>query len=206
MNTVSNINPKKRDYNFVNDKLTNNEGTLKDSVKNSVDIKDVDIKDSVDVNEKISTKEVIKIGNEVVIEIEKNRERNKFTTEEGNKFTTGGWKGGIFRIADLANKIVPFTVRFAGAISFLAGLGAFFNFIDGIADVSSENVYNKIDGVIDLASVAAWGAATLGNISNPVSLGIVGALYGAKIINYAIAKHNENKQNKYFKILPAPSK
>jgi hypothetical protein len=204
MSTINNINP--RDYNVVNDKLTNNEGTLKDSVKNSVDIKDVDIKDSVDVNEKIGSKEVIKIGNEVVIEIEKNRERNKFTTGERNKFTTGGWKGGLFRIADLANKIVPFTVKFAGAISFLAGLGAFFNFLDGIGDVSCENVHNKIDGVIDLASVVAWGAAMLGSISAPVSLAIAGGLYGAKIINYAIAKHNENKQNKYFKILPAPSK
>ena len=205
MNTVSNINPKERDYNFVNDKLTNNEGTLKDLVKNSVDIKNVDIKDSVDVNKKIGSKEVIKIGNEVVIEIEKNRKINKKSSER-NKFNTGGWIGGLFRMADLANKVAPFTKTFAGAISFLAGLGAFFNFLDGIWDVSSENVYNKIDGIIDLASVAAWGAAMLGNISNPVSLGIVGALYGAKIINYAIAKHNENKQNKYFKILPAPSK
>jgi len=46
----------------------------------------------------------------------------------------------------------------------------------------------------------------LGSISTPVSLAIAGGLYGAKIINYAIAKHNENKQNKYFKILPASSK
>jgi hypothetical protein len=122
------------------------------------------------------------------------------------KFITGGWKGGLFRIADLANKVAPFTKTFAGTISFLAGLGAFFNFLDGISDVSSENVYNKIDGVIDLASVVAWGAAMLGSISAPVSLAIAGGLYGAKIINYAIAKHNENKQNKYFKILPASSK
>jgi hypothetical protein len=188
MNTIGKIgnmdNIKPGDY--EKDKLTNNEETLKDTVKNSVEIKD-----SVDVNEK---KE--KMDNKVGTKNEENSRSKKFITGVWNSglFTTGGWNGGLFRIADLANKVAPFTVRFAGAISFLAGLGAFFNFLDGIVDVASENVYRKIDGVIDLASVAAWGAGVLGSISAPVGLAIVGGLYGAKIINYAIAKHNENKQ------------
>ncbi len=179
MNTVSNINLKERDYNFVNDRVTNDEGTLKSSLENSIN--PVDIRDSVDVNKK-KEKMDNKLGT-------KNQENSG-----SKKFITGGWKGGLFRIADLANKVAPFTVKFAGAINFLAGLGAFFNFLDSIDDVSSENVYNKIDGVIDLASVALWGAAMLGSISAPVSLAIAGGLYGAKITNYAIAKHNENKQ------------
>jgi len=173
MNTIgniSNINP--RDYKSVNDKLKNNEGTLKDLVKNSNDTVSVDVKEKMD--NKVGTK---------------NEENSR-----SKKFITGGWVGGLFRIADIANKVSQFTVRFAGAISFLGGLGAFFNVLDSIGDVSSENVHNKIDGIIDLASVVAWGAATIGSISAPVSLSIAGGLYSAKIINYAIAKHNENKQ------------
>jgi hypothetical protein len=169
MNTIGNIgniNP----YKPVNDKLTNNGGTSNDKV--SVDTVSVDVKEKMD--NKVGTK----------------NEENS----ESNKFITGGWIGGLFRISDLANKVAPFTVTCAGAISSLAGVGAFFNFVDGLNDVSSENVHNKIDGIIDLASVVAWSAAMLGSISAPVSLAIAGVLYGAKIINYAIAKHNENKQ------------
>ncbi|MGC8733678.1 MAG: hypothetical protein ACP5RD_01325 [bacterium] len=55
-------------------------------------------------------------------------------------------------------------------------------------------MHNKIDGVIDFASVAAWEAAMTGAIASPVALGVAAGLYGAKILNYAIAKHNENKK------------
>jgi hypothetical protein len=173
MNTIGNIgNINPRDYKSVNDKLTNNEGTLKDLVKNSNDTVSVDVKEKMD--------------NKVGTENEEN--------SESEDLCIGGWRGGLFRIAELANNIAPFTVKFAGVISFLAGLGALFNLADGMIDLSSKNVYNKIDGIIDLASVGAWGAGVLGSISAPVSLAIVAGLYGAKIINYAIAKHNENKQ------------
>jgi hypothetical protein len=195
MNTISNIgniNPK--DYKSVNDKLTNNDyKTLKDLVKNSNDTVSVDTV-SVDVKEKMD--------NKVGTKNEENSGSKKFIPEGITKgFVPGGWKGGLLRIASVANKVAPFTVRFAGAISFLGGLGAFFNLIDGIRDVFFENryyrnIHYKIDGVIDLASVAAWVAGMAGGISAPVGLAIVGGLYGAKIINYAVARYNENKENK----------
>jgi len=55
MNTIgniSNINP--RDYKSVNDKLKNNEGTLKDLVKNSNDTVSVDVTEKMD--NKVSAK------------------------------------------------------------------------------------------------------------------------------------------------------
>jgi len=71
------------------------------------------------------------------------------------KFRTGDWTGGLFRIAVLANKVVQFTTAFAGIISVFANVGAFLNFLDGVKDVGSPNVHNKIDGVIDFASVVS---------------------------------------------------
>lgn len=77
-------------------------------------------------------------------------------SKELKEFETGSWSGGLLRIDDLANKVVPFTTTFAASIGLFAGLGEFFNFLDAIDYFSFSNVHNKIDVIIDLASVVVW--------------------------------------------------
>ncbi|MCX7870774.1 MAG: hypothetical protein N2485_04275 [bacterium] len=167
-----------------------------DSIKNVTNGSFINVSNKIIKNEKeISAKETKENEEKQQVAKEVTTDEVKLSSDDSNKeFKTGGWTGGLFRIADLANKVAPFTTTFAGVIGFFAGLGAFFNFLDAIGDVSSSNVHNKIDGVIDLASVAAWGAALMGTIASPLALGIAAGLYGAKILNYAISKDNDNKE------------